>query len=236
MKKIITLLLIICTTTASFAYYEPARLTISSFGNSSLRIMIDGNKYNSNNTDFSLNNLSNGNHTIKIYQQNSKWNKNTKWNKKGNYKLVYNGNIMVKSTYHIDIVINRFGKAFIDERMIGNENNQDNEWNGSSNNWNFMPETITSESLEQLKSAIKSEFRDADKLSVAKLAINNNYFSTLQVKELIGLFWQDDIKLELAKYMYKFTTDKNNYYTLKDLFGFNSNKEEFIKYLETVQK
>jgi hypothetical protein len=87
MKKIITLLLIICTTTASFAYFEQGRLTISSFGNSSLRIMIDGNKYNSNNTDFSLTNLGIRYHNVKIFQQ-KKWGNN-----KVGYKLIYSGNI-----------------------------------------------------------------------------------------------------------------------------------------------
>lgn len=234
MKKFITLLVIIFTATYSYAFYEPAKLTISSFGNGSLRVMIDGNKYNSNNNDFSVNNINVGYHNIKIYQQKKGF------NKKNTYKLIYSGNIMFKEKYHTDIFVNRFGKAFVDEMYIGKGYYGDNvDWNNNgngNNDWNDMPDVISSESFEQLKSAIKKASFDTDKLAVAKQAVGSNYFTSAQIKELMQLFMIDNNKLELAKYAYKFTTDKGNYFILNDAFTFGTYRQELMKYLETVQE
>jgi hypothetical protein len=147
---------------------------------------------------------------------------------------------MLKPMFHTDIMINRFGKAYVDEMPFGNknfDNNNDNGWNNNGNNdWDGMPNAISSQSFEQLKSAIKNESFDEEKLAVAKPAISSNYFTSAQVKELMELFRWGENKLELAKYAYKFTTDKGNYFTLSNAFTFSSEKQEFLKYLETVQK
>jgi hypothetical protein len=160
-------------------------------------------------------------------------------NNKVGYKLIYSGNIIMKPLLHMDIVINRFGNAFVDEMIMGNDNvnNEGNDWNdNANNNWEDMQLPITNQAFSQLKEAIKNEVFADDKLGVAKQAIGVNYFTSAQVKELVGLFTWDDKKLEVAKYAYKFTVDKGNYFILNDAFTFSSNKKELLKYLETVQE
>ena len=67
---------------------------------------------------------------------------------------------------------------------------------------------------------------------VAKQVVANNKFYSSQVKELVQLFSFDDAKLELAKFAYARTFDRNNYFILYDVFAFRRSKEELINYTQ----
>ena len=73
-------------------------------------------------------------------------------------------------------------------------------------------------------------FRDG-KMSTAKLAIKNKCLTLDQVRGLATLFAFEDQTLEFVLYAYDFTDAKDEYYTLADIFKFNSNKEELNEFL-----
>lgn len=232
MKKFITLLLIITTATFTYAFGVPARLTIGTSGNSSIRVVIDGQKYSNNNSNvFLFNNISTGYHTVKIFRQKKSF------NKKPAFQVIYSDNVLIKAMYHTDITINAFGKVYVDEMLISkadyyqNDDWQDNDYG----NWDNYNESMSSESFDLLKKAIGHEYFDRTKLPIAQQAIKSNYFTCAQVKELMSLFDFDENKLEIAKYAYSNTVDQGNYFILYDAFTFDRYKEELIKYLETAK-
>jgi len=226
MKQIFTLIIAIFASLTIFAYPSSTRLTVSTFNNQSIGIMVDGRmvQQRQNDNTYVINDLPAGYHSIKIYQQRGNGRRRNNSN-----QLIYNGNIYVKRGYHTDITINRFGKAFVDEQMIGSEyyQDEDNDW---GNNDIYQP--MNSRSFEQLKQTIVNESFDNTKMSIAKSGIAANYFSAAQAKQIVQLFSFENSKLEIAKYLYKYTVDKNNYITVYDALTYSSSKEELARYIQ----
>ena len=240
MKKISTIIAIFLTTISAFA--EPmessrkvrsyqGKLSISTITNEPFRILIDGNAVNNKiiDGDCLINDISAGYHSIKIYRQKKYGYNNDSWRNK-NMQVIYAGNIYIKPQYHVDIIINRFGKAFIDEKQMNEDYNNDKDdygWDNNNNN-----QQMNNSSFEQFKNIISKENFDNTRLTIAKQTINDNYFSTAQVKEIIQLFSFESNKLDIAKYSYKNTIDQNNYFLLNDAFVYSSSKEELSKFIQ----
>ena len=82
-----------------------------------------------------------------------------------------------------------------------------------------------------LKQYVKKEAFDDRRINMAKQAAGNSYFSTAQVRDLMGIFSFDDGKLDVAKYLYNRTVDRNNYYQLTDAFSFSSSKDALLAFI-----
>lgn len=235
MKKTFTLLTTLLLSVAMYAFPKQSTITVSSTGNTIFTVMIDGNRYKANNNYVTITNLTEGYHAVKIYQQKNGRKVNPFNN---NLQLIYNTNLYVKSRYDIDIIVSRFGKVFIDEQVNTGNNNEDwssygNNWNQQDNNWDYNNyQVINTTDFENLKWAIRKEVFEDTKLSLAKQVVSTNYFSTDQIKQIVQLFVFEDNKLAIAKYAYKYTLDKNNYYTLLDAFVFSSNKSELLDFIQ----
>lgn len=233
MKKTFTLLTAMILSVTLYAYYGPSKLSISSTGNSNFRVMVDGNKYRSNNNTVMISDLSEGYHTIRIFQV-----KNGRggFGFGNGYQLVYNSNLYLKPQYFVDIVINRFGKAFIDEQPLGKDyyNEEEDDWGDNRDNGNnvYGIRAMDDRTFDQFRLSLKNETFDNTKLSLAKQVIAENYFTTAQVKQIVQQFSFENNKLEIAKYAYKYTVDKGSYFLLNDAFSFSNSKEELMRYIQ----
>jgi hypothetical protein len=87
--------------------------------------------------------------------------------------------------------------------------------------------------MDQMISSIDSKSFSDSKLIVAKQAIKGNCLKASQVKTLMMLFDFEDDRLELAKYAYDFTLDKQNYYMVNDAFTFEMTIEELNAYIQS---
>ena len=214
------------------------KLSISTVTNDPVKVLVDGNNYNSreDQDEMTVNDIRPGYHSIKVYRQ-KKYRNNNGWKSNRNMQMIYEGNIYVKPQYHVDVVINRFGKAFIDERQMSAgyfDDNEDNGHGGWGNNDNNM-QPMNSRVFEQFKQVIRNDSFDNTKLVVAKQTISTNYFSSAQVKEIVELFSFENSKLDIAKYSYKYTVDKNNYFLLNDAFAYSSSKEELARFIQAYR-
>ncbi len=63
----------------------------------------------------------------------------------------------------------------------------------------------------------------------------NNFFTTAQVKQLIGLINSEPNRLELAKLSYKTVTDPENFTQINDLFKLQASKDELATYVSSNQ-
>lgn len=242
MKQIFTLLFTAITSFSAFAFPSASKMTISSNTNTKLRVIVDGNRYRLSDNSITISNLQQGYHAIKIYRQVRYSRPGNMFGNNANYQLVYSANVYVKPQYHIDITINRFGKAFIDEQPFsaGYYNDDDDDWddnNWTENNWNDnnFGMAMSSQSFNSFKQSLSNESFDNTRMNIAKSVINSNYFTTAQVKELLPLFSFEGNKLELAKYAYKNTLDKNNYFSVADCFSFSTNKDELMRYIQNYR-
>jgi hypothetical protein len=135
-------------------------------------------------------------------------------------------------------MINRFGKALVDERAInGNYSDDDNDQyddryenggskNGGYNNGGYnndYHQAISDRDFNQVLQKIRNQW--IGKLSTAKDEVNSNYFNAYQVKQILQIFSSESDKLELAKLSYKNVVDRQNFRQLYDLFSYQAQTE-----------
>lgn len=82
-----------------------------------------------------------------------------------------------------------------------------------------------------LKQYVRKEAFDDRRINIAKQAAGNNNFSTVQVRDLMSIFSFDEGKLDIAKYFYSRTVDRNNYYQLTDALSFANSKDALLAFI-----
>lgn len=255
MKKIFTLFSFLLMAAITFAAWDDARLSITSISNEPIRVLIDGRQVQQgNNREIRINNLNPGNHRIQIYSINHNNNNRRRgglFGNKNRENLIYNSNINVRRGMHTDIVINRFGKVFVDEDRI--DQYDDNGWNnndrnnggwGNDDRWGNdnrsdngygYGNVMSYERFQQLKQSVERESFDNKKMDLLRSTLPYNRVSAQQVKELAQLIQFEQARLELAKFAYRYTTDRGNYFVVNDVFNFGSSKTELTRYISTYR-
>lgn len=82
-----------------------------------------------------------------------------------------------------------------------------------------------------LKKSINNRNFESSNSATLKTAIDNNYFTSEQVAELLRYFTFEDTKLELAKYVYKKVCDPGNFFKVYEAFDFDSSVQELKNYI-----
>jgi hypothetical protein len=235
MKTVFTLLLATIITTAAFAADE-GRLSITVAVQKDAVVYVDGRTYQPDDNSIVIDNIRSGNHSIKVYRKMSNRNNNGRNNNRNNQReeLLYSSTVYVRPAYHVDIVVNRFGKALVDEKAI---NTRDDDW-GRDDNWgrdrdnnNSYNRAMSDNDFNALHQKIKGAWFGSSKMNLAKDAFSRNYFSTSQVRQILQLFNPDSDKLELAKLAYRNTVDQRSFFQLYDVFSFQSSKDELDRYI-----
>ncbi|MBS1756386.1 MAG: DUF4476 domain-containing protein [Bacteroidetes bacterium] len=253
MKKFFTLSVMLLFTGLLFAERPSAKLTISNNSKSRVTVSVDGQNYIAergaqNGIDIFISDLRAGYHSVKIYQQDNwgGW-----WGDRNMNKMIYNENLLLKPQCRTDIIIGKHNKVSINEQLTGwgNGNNDGNwdkddnrggwhhngQWNNGSRDNNYR-QPMDGRSFDQLKYLINRTYSDNDKLNVAKQAISLNYFNAWQIKEMMQLLNFEGNKLDLAKYGYAYTLDRQNYYQVNDALGYNSSRVELARFIQQQQR
>lgn len=223
MKTFFTLLFATLFSSFAFAYGE-GKITITVPVQKNVQIYVDGRLYQGNDNTIVLNNVQSGNHSIKIYK--ARKNKARNNRSAASNVLIYSSNIYVRPSYHVDVVINRFGKALVDEKALNDRNNPWNEFeyddgdNGDNGDNYYSNGVINDQEFNQMLQRIRGQV--FGKLANAKDGIKRNYFRTMQVRELMQIFTLESDKLEIAKLAYRKTVDRQNYRQLYNLLGYRS--------------
>jgi hypothetical protein len=91
---------------------------------------------------------------------------------------------------------------------------------------------VTPLQLSELKASIENESFDNSKLSLAQQLIATfKCFSTEQIIEIVNLLGFEKSKLELAKYAYDYTIDKENYHKVGASFSFDASRRELMNHI-----
>ena len=177
------------------------------------------------------------------------------FDRNGRKQFLFNSTVNVKPRKNICITINRFGIVQVDERKLslkditddwGRDRDRDNDRDRDydrdydrtqdrdydrDNNYDYDRSAMDARSFEMLKGALGRENFEKTRLEIAKQSIDRNNFNTMQVREMVLLFAFEDNKLDLAKYAYSHTVDKNSYFQLYNVFSFSSSKDELADYI-----
>jgi hypothetical protein len=96
-----------------------------------------------------------------------------------------------------------------------------------------LPCIVEADDFNQIKESISKESFSSTKISLAKQILRTKQcFSVRQVSELLRLITFEDARLDLAKFAYEYTTDRDNYYKIADVFTFSKSKDDLMKFLE----
>jgi hypothetical protein len=85
--------------------------------------------------------------------------------------------------------------------------------------------------FDRAKESISSKSFEDSKMSIARQITRGNCLTALQVKGIMQLFSFEDSRLEFAKFAYKYTYDKRNYYLVNDAFQFEMTIDELDEFL-----
>ncbi len=123
---------------------------------------------------------------------------------------------------------------------VTNKNNNNTYTTNTSRNNNVSNSSCDNgrmpiEDFEDIKENVKSQSFTSTQISVLKEAMNGRCISAIQVKSMLEVFSFEADKLSMAKYLYSFTTDTQNYYKVNDAFSFSSSKEELNKYINSLK-
>ncbi len=234
MKKISTLLFSSLFSLSLMAY-DGSRLSISTTSNNSdLKIEVDGRRFNMQDNSITLSNLNEGYHTVKIFKDKRKKGNGFGFGKR--QEVVYSSSVYLKRGFHLDITVNRFGKVLVDERRMDRDDEWYNEeeyddYNDGGGWNNGYGNVMSSREFESVKEQIRKEWFENNRLTSAKTIIDKNNFTAQQTKEMLLLFGFENNKLEIAKYAYRKTVDKQNYYVVNDAFTFSSSKDELARFI-----
>jgi hypothetical protein len=232
MKKIFTLLLSSLFSLSLLAY-DGSRLSVSTFSNNrDLKIEIDGRRITMQENSITLSNIAEGSHNIRIYKDVKRNGNGFGFGKKS--QIIYAGSVFVKRGFHTDVTVNRFGKVFIDESRIDRNSGyeQEEEYDEEDGGWNSgYGNVLSNRDFDLVKEQIRKEWFENNRLVSTKVIIDKSNFTTQQVKELMLLFTFENNRLEVAKYAYRKTVDKQNYYLLNDALTFQSTKDDLARFI-----
>lgn len=155
--------------------------------------------------------------------------------------------IFSQNTTTVNTKVNVMGMDIMDvqiqETNTSNTNqnqNQNQQINENTPNQNNSEQTktksctfpISGTEYGKVTASIKSQSFEETKLKIAKQAVKANCMSTGQIKGICKMFSFEESKLDFAIYAYTFCTDKNNYYTLNDVFSFSTSVDSLNDAIE----
>ncbi len=247
MKKYFTLLtLAIMFSLAAFqATAFNSLLQISSTCNPYITVQIGHVRYNNPTTMFQLNSLTPGTYNIQVYG----------WNRMlVNQVPIYNGIISIGYNEVVNTVITAFGIAQITHQQLVPQcqpsrpvnqpfqNNynynynygytyQDNYGYGTTQNCQYngwIPMDMNA--FNMLKQSIMNASFESTKKDIVHQAIAQQYFTAVQLRDLLQLFSFESTKVEVAKLAYPHVLDKQNIYSIYDVFSFNSSISQLSRF------
>lgn len=239
MKTTSTLLLALFISAASFANAVQSKLSITVVGNRNIEIVVDNSRYQSQDNSIVINSLQPGSHSIKVYSLRN--NRRSIWGNKS--ELLYSSTVYVKPGYHVDMTIDRNGRASFNERMIRNNrrndgwdrgyDNRNDRWENRNDRYedNYGRKGISEQSFSSIVQSLRREYSENSRMAVARQIIDQNNFTSDQVKYLMQLFSFENNRLDIAKFAYRNTVDQRNYFVVYDALSHSNSKEQLADFI-----
>ena len=224
MKTISTLLTSFLLTTSGFAagFKTTASLTVKSADKSPIVVIVDGKCFDIGSNAIMISDLEPAYHDVKVYQQ--ALNGTVELCGK-DCDVLFNSSVLLKPRTSLLIAIDDCGAITMNETRTRTPRNYDYHPKAD----NIYTKAISNNEFDRVLWAISKENFETNKMTSAEQIINTNYFTTVQLKQLLHLFNFESNRLQLAKLGYDKVVDQSNYYSLSDMLSFNSSKDELAR-------
>jgi hypothetical protein len=230
MKTIFTLLVAAGMSLVAQAGPNDGIINFTSLSRNDISVEVDGRQYINLQNGLTIRDLSPGSHTVRVYTQVGTARK----------QMLYSRKLQVKPRLYIDFIINRFNKVFVDEQVMSalfrEDDNRPNDNRYNDNRpGNSYGRVMNDQSFLAFKQTVSKESFDNSRMTIAKQVIDQNWFNTEQAGQLVKLFSFDQSRVEMAKYLYGRTVDKENYFLMYNMFDFSKSKEELANYIKNYK-
>ncbi len=241
MKKIFLISLILTLLLVSHKIFSQSYLQLSLYDDGDFSVVFDNSDQSSIGNVAEFDNISAGEHTLKVIKASMRV--------PAQGDVIFSGTIKIPAGFSVYAVIDEYnsfavykkveyarGRASLDgnyyNKCSTGKNDNDIKFNQKDPvNDPCRFKIIKKDDFNSLKKDINSRNFESSNMDVLKDALDKNIFSSDQVRELLGYFTFENSKLEIAKYAYKNTCDKNNYFKLFDAFTFDSSVQELKNYI-----
>ncbi len=218
-----------------------SELILRMYDNSPFSLVLDNQVYGTPCNNFRMGNIVPGNHFIQIIGATGSYNQNLN-NINNINNVIYRGQFFIPQASRVYLMVDAHGllrvlnvvpfTSFFPNTPYNNFNFpllNDDPLN------NYVPYSknriISQESFDRLVLNLKDISADNMRLLAAKHAMFYNSVTSEQVATLVKLFSFDKDRLDLAKYAFNFTLDKENYYLVTNSFIFSATKQELKTFL-----
>jgi len=211
-------------------------LYLSMYDNSSFTAVFNNQLYDRPSTEITISNVPGGSHYLKVARKSPDGTQS---------QIMFDGYIKFPDNYDIFAVIDE-NYNFVVYKKTPSSVTSDTKCNCDCEACRncIYKHTLTEEvvfdcstqimtpgAFADLKTTVENTSFESSKIDVIKSVADLNYFTATQVRELLLLFSFDQSKVELAKYIYEKTCDRQNYFKIYDAFSFDSSKNEVLNYI-----
>jgi len=232
MKTISTLVTSFLLTTSAFAadFRPSATLTVKSAERTPIVVIVDGKCFDIGSNSIMISGLEPTYHDVKVYQQS--FDGNVEFGGK-DCDVLFSSSVLLKPRTRLLIDIDDCGVITMNENRMRTREFGDTWQGGNFDNHfgsgNIYTKAIGNGEFDRVLWAISKEGFETNKMRSAEQIIDANYFTTAQLRQLLGLFNFESNKLQLAKLGYDKVVDQSNYYSLNDVFSYNSSRDELAR-------
>ena len=194
-------------------------LNISLVDNSNFTAIVDNLSFNQLTSVVEVSGIPGGSHYVKVMKQDAV---------AGNWSnIIFEGYVKIPENCNVFASIDEVGNFMMYKKLYADKQiTQHND-----EHYNIM----NPRDFADFKKLIKDRTFESTKFDMTKSVIDNNLFSVDQVREILSWFVFESNKLELAKYAFKNTVDRNNYFKLYDIFVFESNVTDLDNYIKNFR-
>lgn len=214
---------------------EPSVLDIRLSDDSPLVVVINNRQYDKFGSNITIGNLPKGWHNLRVYEY-------LEYKKGGGRaKLLYSGNIRVKSGKYVNCVVDvrssrmRTNVMDIDEVPIHQNNTIQDMSMPVEGEEKVMIKTtaggLTAQGMNDLRRDVLPLEVDVKKMNKMKQQLANEKYTSSQLLAMLDWLAFESSRLAFAKWSYSRVTDTENYPMLDAAFTLESSKEELQEYI-----
>ena len=221
----------------NFSFSQNSYLQLSLYDDADFSVLFDNTELSPGNYA-EFDNISAGEHKLKIVKQDPSILQQS--------SVIFDGSIKIPAGFDIYAVIDEYNAFTVYKkkryginryipvgqyvRKCGEAHNYtDKDKQKYSDECSYK--IMKKDDFKDLKGSINNRSFESTNLDIAKTAIDNNYLSSEQVRELMSFFTFETNKLEIAKYSYKKVCDPGNFFKVYDVFDFESSVTELKDYI-----
>jgi hypothetical protein len=239
MRNKILISLLVFAAFLGVTYSQNSYLQLSLFDDANFTVTLDNTSLTQGNYA-EFDNLSAGEHSLKIARVNA--------DPSTQGDVIFDSKIKIPTGYDLYAVIDEYnafviykkkkfgfnriypmGEAVLKCGDNADITKKDKEQYSTSDECRYK--VMKKDDFSDLKKSINNRNFESYNTTIVKTAIDNNFFSAEQVRELMNYFTFEDTKLEIAKYSYKKVCDTKNFFKVYDAFDFESSINELKNYI-----